>query len=131
MSLYPLSNTWDTKYVTVSNIWARKDTVTSYLTKYTLCTGDPEGIFDQNGGILKAPNSGFPSWDDRIELGLYWQEVKTPRSTPQAPQLRDVDVEDRTGKKEDAGHRPEGGGMGQEGHDRHKHEEGDGLSGPD
>ena len=27
------------KYVTVSNTWARKDTVTSYLTKYTLCTG--------------------------------------------------------------------------------------------
>ena len=94
-------------------------------------TGDPEGIFDQNGGILKAPNSGLPSWDDRIELGLNWQEVKTPRSTPQAPQLRDVDVEDRTGKKEDASHRPEGGGMGQEGHDRHKHEEGDGLSRPD
>ena len=39
MSLYPLSNTWDTKHVTVSNTWARKDTVTSYLTKYTLCTG--------------------------------------------------------------------------------------------
>ena len=39
MSLYPLSNAWDTKYVTVSNTWARKDTVTSYLTKYTLCTG--------------------------------------------------------------------------------------------
>ena len=37
MSLYPLSNTWDTKYVTVSNTWARKDTVTSYFTKYTLC----------------------------------------------------------------------------------------------
>ena len=38
MSLYPLSNTWDTKYVTVSNTWAIKDTVTSYLTKYTLCS---------------------------------------------------------------------------------------------
>ena len=37
MSLYPLFNTWDTKYVTVSNTWAIKDTVTSYLTKYTLC----------------------------------------------------------------------------------------------
>ena len=37
MTLYLLSNTWDTKYVTVSNTWARKDTVTSYLTKYTLC----------------------------------------------------------------------------------------------
>ena len=92
---------------------------------------DPKGIFDQNSGILKAPNSGLPSWDDRIELGLNWQEVKTPRSTSQAPQLRDVDVEDRTCKKEDASHRPEGGGMGQEGHDRHKHEEGDGLSRPD
>ena len=32
------TNTWDTKYVTVSNTWAIKDTVTSYLTKYTLCT---------------------------------------------------------------------------------------------
>ena len=31
------TNTWDTKYVTVSNTWAIKDTVTSYLTKYTLC----------------------------------------------------------------------------------------------
>ena len=40
MSLYPLSNTWDTKYVTVSNTWARKDTVASYLTKYTLCNAD-------------------------------------------------------------------------------------------
>ena len=29
------TNTWDTKYVT----WARKDTVTSYCTKYTLCNG--------------------------------------------------------------------------------------------
>ena len=38
MSLYPLSNTLDTKYVTVSNTWAIKDTVTSYLTKYTLCS---------------------------------------------------------------------------------------------
>ena len=35
------TNTWDTKYVTVSKTWARKDTVTSYLTKYTLCTGTP------------------------------------------------------------------------------------------
>ena len=25
MSLYPVSNTWDTKYVTVSNTWTRKD----------------------------------------------------------------------------------------------------------
>ena len=33
------TNTWDTKYVTVFNTWARKDTVTSYFTKYTLCTG--------------------------------------------------------------------------------------------
>ena len=32
------TNTWDTKYVTVSNTWAIKDTVTSYFTKYTLCT---------------------------------------------------------------------------------------------
>ena len=39
MSLYPLSNTWDTKYVTVSYTWAIKDTVTLYLTKYTLCSG--------------------------------------------------------------------------------------------
>ena len=41
MSLYPLSNTWDTKYVTVSNTWARKDPVTPYLTKYALCIGTP------------------------------------------------------------------------------------------
>ena len=40
MPLYPLSNAWDTKYVTVSNTWARKDTVTSYLTKYTLWMED-------------------------------------------------------------------------------------------
>ena len=49
MSLYPLqnmpkyvtvsTNTWDTKYVTVSNTWAIKDTVTLYFTKYTLCSG--------------------------------------------------------------------------------------------
>ena len=32
-------NTWDTIYVTVSNTWAKKDTVTSYFTKYTLCSG--------------------------------------------------------------------------------------------
>ena len=38
MSLHPISNTWETKYVTVSNTWARKDTVTSYFTKYTLCS---------------------------------------------------------------------------------------------
>ena len=36
MSLYPLQNM--PKYVTVSNTWATKDTVASYLTKYTLCT---------------------------------------------------------------------------------------------
>ena len=48
MSLYPLpkyvtvstTNTWDTKYATVSDTWARKDTVTSHFTKYTLCTVD-------------------------------------------------------------------------------------------
>ena len=39
MSLYPLFNTWDTKYVTVSNTWAIKYTVTSYFTKYALCSG--------------------------------------------------------------------------------------------
>ena len=33
------TNTWDTKYATVSNTWAIKDTVTSYFTIYTLCTG--------------------------------------------------------------------------------------------
>ena len=39
MSLYSLLiHTWDTKYVTVSNTWTRKDTVTSYFTMYTLCT---------------------------------------------------------------------------------------------
>ena len=32
-------NTWDTKYVTVSNTWAIKDTVKSYCTKYTLRIG--------------------------------------------------------------------------------------------
>ena len=32
------TNAWDTKYATVSDTWARKDTVTSYFTKYTLCT---------------------------------------------------------------------------------------------
>ena len=44
------TNTWDTKYVTVSNTWAIKDTVTSYFTKCTLCSeldtmvaGDVEG----------------------------------------------------------------------------------------
>ena len=37
LSLYPLSITWDTIYVTVSNTWAIKDTVTSYFTNYTLC----------------------------------------------------------------------------------------------
>ena len=33
------TNTWDTKYVTVSNTWAIKYTVTSYFTKYALCSG--------------------------------------------------------------------------------------------
>ena len=37
------TNTWDTKYVTVSNTWARKDTVTSYCTKYPLCIGSGVG----------------------------------------------------------------------------------------
>ena len=32
------TNTWDTKYATVSNTWAIKDTVISYFTKYTLCS---------------------------------------------------------------------------------------------
>ena len=32
------TNTWDTKYVTVSKTWAIKDTVTSYFTKCTLCS---------------------------------------------------------------------------------------------
>ena len=48
MSLYPLSNTWDTKYVTVSNTWARKDTVTSNCTKYTLCSGNCSNRSDDN-----------------------------------------------------------------------------------
>ena len=39
------SNTWDTKYVTVSNTWARKDTVTSYFTKYTLCSALCRSLF--------------------------------------------------------------------------------------
>ena len=34
------TNTWDTKYATVSNTWAIKDTVTSYFTKCTLCSGE-------------------------------------------------------------------------------------------
>ena len=33
------TNTWDTKYATVSNTCAIKDTVTSYFTKCTLCSG--------------------------------------------------------------------------------------------
>ena len=37
------TNTWDTKYVTVSNTWARKDTVTLYFTKYTLCSVPRKG----------------------------------------------------------------------------------------
>ena len=37
------TNTWDIKYVTVSNTWARKDTVTSYCTKYPLCIGSGVG----------------------------------------------------------------------------------------
>ena len=32
------TNTWDTRYVTVFNTWAKKDTMTSYCTQYTLCT---------------------------------------------------------------------------------------------
>ena len=34
------TNTWDSKYATVSNTWAIKDTVTSYFTKCTLCSGE-------------------------------------------------------------------------------------------
>ena len=45
MTLYLLSNTWDTKYVTVSNTWAIKDTVTSYFTKYTLCSVNTPKIY--------------------------------------------------------------------------------------
>ena len=55
MSLYPLSNTWDTKYVTVSNTWAIKDTVTSYLTKYTLCSAVEPYV------TLGMPHIGNPS----------------------------------------------------------------------
>ena len=51
------TNTWDTKYVTVSNTWARKDTVTSYFTKYTLCTGGstrgPRGRGPKNDSVAK------------------------------------------------------------------------------
>ena len=36
------TNTWDTKYATVSNTWAIKDTVTSYFTKCTLCSAKAE-----------------------------------------------------------------------------------------
>ena len=39
-----MSTTWDTKYVTVSDTWARKDTVTSYFTKYTLWTVSLSGL---------------------------------------------------------------------------------------
>ena len=35
-----VSNTWGTKYVTVFNTWALKDTVTSYFTNCTLCSGE-------------------------------------------------------------------------------------------
>ena len=38
------------KYVTVSNTWATEDTVTSYLTKYTLCNGDVGGGDDDHVG---------------------------------------------------------------------------------
>ena len=38
-NIWYATNTWDTKYVTVSNTWARKDTVTSFCIKYTLCNG--------------------------------------------------------------------------------------------
>ena len=38
--LWPVSNTWGTKYVTVSNTWAIKDTVTLYFTNCTLCIGE-------------------------------------------------------------------------------------------
>ena len=44
MSLYPLL-LWDIKYVTVSNTWAIKDTVTSYFTKYTLCSVNTPKIY--------------------------------------------------------------------------------------
>ena len=45
------TNTWETKYVTVSNTWARKDTVTSYFSKYTLCTGSnlPDHVVQVDG----------------------------------------------------------------------------------
>ena len=39
------TNTWDIKYVTVSNTWAIKDTVTSYFTKYTLCSVNTPKIY--------------------------------------------------------------------------------------
>ena len=44
------TNTWDTKYVTVSNTWATKDTVTLYFTKYTLCIGPQRSYLMAGGG---------------------------------------------------------------------------------
>ena len=41
---------WIPLSVTVSNTWAIKDTVTSYLTKYTLCNGDVGGGDDDHVG---------------------------------------------------------------------------------
>ena len=59
------TNTWDTKYATVSNTWAIKDTVTSYFTKCTLCSG-------RGGQIMKntkAPpvhNVYFVKYDNTV-----------------------------------------------------------------
>ena len=50
------TNTWDTKYVTVSNTWAIKDTMTSYFTKYTLCTAKTSS---SSSSIKNSTNSNW------------------------------------------------------------------------
>ena len=47
------TNTWDTKYATVSYTWAIKGTVTSYFTKNTLCTVDVVVSFAMNIKYVK------------------------------------------------------------------------------
>ena len=69
-------------------------------------------------------------WNGGIEHCLYGEEVEASRGTTEAPQLGDVDVEDRTGEDQHARHRPKSSGVFQESHDGHKHEERDGLGRP-
>ena len=65
------TNTLDTKYVTLSNTWARKDTVTSYFRKYTLCTVEGQVVNRTLLGPMSSSFVGITYWWDHILAGSH------------------------------------------------------------